>query len=49
VPGLFAAGDVTRSEGEQVLTAIGDGARAARSAHFYVLTSLASNVVNAAP
>jgi thioredoxin reductase len=49
LPGLFAAGDVTRSEGEQVLTAIGDGARAARSAHFYVLTSLASNTANAAP
>ncbi len=38
VPGLFAAGDVTRPEGEQVLAAIGDGARAARSAHFYLLT-----------
>ncbi|MCS6880327.1 MAG: NAD(P)/FAD-dependent oxidoreductase [Oscillochloridaceae bacterium] len=38
VPGLFAAGDVTRPEGEQVLTAIGDGARAARCAHFYLLT-----------
>jgi thioredoxin reductase len=47
VPGLFAAGDVTRSEGEQVLTAIGDGARAARSAHFYVLTSTAANAVSA--
>jgi thioredoxin reductase len=47
--GLFAAGDVTRSEGEQVLTAIGDGARAARSAHFYVLTSLAAPVLDAAP
>ncbi|MEI8305757.1 MAG: NAD(P)/FAD-dependent oxidoreductase [Chloroflexales bacterium] len=48
VAGLFAAGDVTRSEGEQVLTAIGDGARAARSAHFHVLTSLAANPVDAA-
>ncbi len=38
VPGLFAAGDVTMPAGEQVLTAIGDGARAARSAHFYLLT-----------
>jgi len=38
VPGLYAAGDVTRPEGEQVLAAIGDGARAARSAHFYLLT-----------
>jgi len=49
VPGLYAAGDVTRAEGEQVLTAIGDGARAARSAHFYILTSVASRTVNAAP
>jgi thioredoxin reductase len=49
LPGLFAAGDVTRSEGEQVLTAIGDGARAARSAHFYVLTSQAAQAVDAAP
>lgn len=38
VPGLFAAGDVTHPEGEQVLVAIGDGARAARNAHFYLLT-----------
>ena len=38
VPGLFAAGDVTRPEGEHVLAAIGDGARAARSAHFFLLT-----------
>lgn len=38
VPGLFAAGDVTHAEGEQVLVAIGDGARAARNAHFYLLT-----------
>lgn len=36
--GLFAAGDVVRAEGEQVLSAIGDGARAARSVHFYLLT-----------
>jgi len=49
VPGLFAAGDVITAEGEQVLTAIGDGARAARSAHFYVLTTLASRAVDAAP
>ncbi len=49
VPGLFAAGDVTRSEGEQVLTAIGDGARAARSAHFHVLTSQSVQTVNPAP
>jgi len=48
VPGLFAAGDVITAEGEQVLTAIGDGARAARSAHFYILTTLASRAVDAA-
>ncbi len=40
VPGLFAAGEVTHPEGEQVLASIGDGARAARSAHFYLLTRL---------
>lgn len=44
-PGLFAAGDVTRAEGEQVLSAIGDGARAARSAHFYILTRSSSRAV----
>lgn len=38
IPGLFAAGDVVRPQGEQALTLIGDGARAARSAHFYLLT-----------
>lgn len=45
VPGLFAAGDVTRAEGEHVLAAIGDGARAARSAHFYLLTRPAARAV----
>lgn len=44
-PGLFAAGDVTRPEGEHVLAAIGDGARAARSAHFYLLTRTAAYAV----
>lgn len=38
VPGLYAAGDVTISGGEQALVAMGDGARAAMSAHQYVLT-----------
>lgn len=38
IPGLFAAGDVTRALGEQVLIAIGEGARAAVSAHQYLLT-----------
>lgn len=47
VPGLFAAGDVTRLEGEQVLSAIGDGARAARSAHFYLLTRSPARAVGA--
>ncbi len=37
VPGLFAAGDVTTAFGEQVLIAIGDGARAALSAYDYLL------------
>lgn len=38
VPGVFAAGDVTTTACEQVLAAIGDGARAAMSAQRYVLT-----------
>lgn len=37
LPGLFAAGDVTTAFGEQVLIAIGEGARAALSAYDYVL------------
>ena len=37
VPGLFAAGDVTTSFGEQILIAIGDGARAGLSAYDYLL------------
>jgi len=36
-PGLFAAGDVTTAFGEQVLIAIGEGARAGLSAYDYVL------------
>lgn len=40
LPGLFAAGDVTTAFGEQVLIAIGDGARAALSAYTYVLMQL---------
>lgn len=39
VPGLFAAGDVTTAFGEQVLIAIGDGARAALSAYDYILSN----------
>ncbi len=36
-PGIFAAGDVTDTFAEQVLIAIGDGARAALSAYEYLL------------
>ena len=39
-PGLFAAGDVTTAFGEQVLIAIGEGARAATSAYEYILSTL---------
>jgi thioredoxin reductase len=38
VPGMFAAGDVTTMFGEQVLIAVGDGARAALSAYDYLLS-----------
>jgi alkyl hydroperoxide reductase subunit F len=38
-PGIFAAGDVTDSFGEQVLIAIGDGAKAALAAYDYLLTT----------
>ncbi len=37
LPGLFAADDVTTAFGEQVLIAIGEGARAALSAYDYLL------------
>lgn len=37
VGGLFAAGDATTTISENVLVAVGDGARAARSAYDYVL------------
>lgn len=40
VPGLFAAGDVTDSYAEQVLIAVGEGAKAALSAYEYLLPSL---------
>ncbi len=43
VPGLFAAGDVTTTFGEQILIAIGDGARAALSAYDYLLAWLPSH------
>ena len=38
-PGLFAAGDVTNAFTEQVLIAVGEGAKAALSAHEYLLLS----------
>jgi len=37
IPGLFAAGDVTNSYAEQVLVAVGEGAKAALSAYEYLL------------
>ena len=40
LPGLFAAGDVTNTYAEQVLVAIGEGAKAALSAYDYLLPSL---------
>lgn len=40
VPGLFAAGDVTNGYAEQVLIAVGDGAKAALSAYEYLLPTL---------
>ena len=43
-PGLFAAGDVTTAFGEQVLIAIGDGARAALSAYDYILAQVSAAV-----
>ena len=40
VPGIFAAGDVTNIYAEQVLIAIGEGAKAALSAYEYLLPQL---------
>ena len=39
-PGLFAAGDVTTICSEQVLVAVGEGAKAALSAYDYLLPLL---------
>jgi alkyl hydroperoxide reductase subunit F len=39
-PGVFAAGDVTTSYAEQVLVAVGEGAKAALSAYEYLLPML---------
>ena len=40
VPGIFAAGDVTNTYAEQVLVAVGEGAKAALSAYEYLLPLL---------
>lgn len=40
VPGIFAAGDVTSNPAEQVLIAVGDGAKATLSAYEYLLPTL---------
>ncbi|MBN2389044.1 MAG: FAD-dependent oxidoreductase [Anaerolineales bacterium] len=40
IPGLFAAGDVTNGYAEQVLIAVGEGAKAALSAYEYLLPTL---------
>jgi alkyl hydroperoxide reductase subunit F len=40
VPGIFAAGDVTNVYAEQVLVAVGEGAKAALSAYDYLLPYL---------
>ena len=40
VPGIFAAGDVTDTYAEQVLVAVGEGAKAALSAYEYLLPGL---------
>jgi alkyl hydroperoxide reductase subunit F len=40
VPGIFAAGDVTDTFAEQVLIAVGEGAKAVLSAYDYLLPML---------
>jgi alkyl hydroperoxide reductase subunit F len=40
VPGIFAAGDVASGFAEQVLIAVGEGAKAALSAYDYLLPKL---------
>ena len=37
MPGLFAAGDVTQLPAEQVVVAIGEGAKAALAAYEYLI------------
>lgn len=48
-PGIFAAGDVTDVYAEQVLIAIGEGAKAALSAHDYLLTLPITEPILAVP
>lgn len=48
LPGLFAAGDVTDNVGENILIAIGEGARAAASAYEYILSHPRSELAEAA-
>jgi alkyl hydroperoxide reductase subunit F len=40
IPGIFAAGDVTNTYAEQVLVAVGEGAKAALSAYEFLLHTL---------
>ena len=40
IPGVFAAGDVTNNHAEQVLVAVGEGAKASLSAYEYLLPKL---------
>ena len=40
VPGIFAAGDVASGYAEQVLIAVGEGAKAALSAYEYLLPNM---------
>jgi thioredoxin reductase len=47
-PGLFAAGDVTNAYAEQVLIALGEGAKAALSAYEYLLEHPVAEMATAA-
>jgi alkyl hydroperoxide reductase subunit AhpF len=40
VPGVFAVGEVSSGYAEQVLIAVGEGAKAAQSAYDYLLPEL---------
>jgi len=43
-PGIFAAGDVTDAFGKRVIIATGEGAKAALSAHEYLLKTSSRKV-----